>query len=129
MSKRSGPPERTPLPPLTSEDYKAHLASFLKRAEKLPPLAEEKYLEIAQNATTYLSTLADLLRAKITDVDFANVEKENLELRLTKGNREVVVRVEQNGAYFVTYFENGLSVGEPETRMGLRQIANWLAQQ
>lgn len=138
MTKRR---EQSPAPTsraeISPEDLKQFLASFLDqdstlaRTKAMSPVKKNHPLDVYTragiDATLRLTTLADLLEAKIEDVDILKKGFGKLEIVLEKNQREVRVSVQKNGTYLIHYYENRLQVGEAETQLGLRKIANWLS--
>lgn len=133
-------PEGTDVPAMSfAKPQDQALADFLERDAELLERAKltdrkkqterEKYRLFVYSTVLRLSTLADIIEAKMKDIVPKDIILGKFETRLTKGERMVVIRLQKDQSYYVTYFKGDEQIGGSETHLGLRRLAAWLLEE
>ena len=137
MSREKRPSPAKPQEAIQTDPKR--LEAFFAKLENPPPLLKEDAAAFARAKAhaiektpfglmelMHLSTLVELVGAEMDEIPIRDLRKRKVEVRLYKGNREVLVALTPKRTFIVSYFENGAAVGTSEEQLGFRRIANWL---
>lgn len=102
---------------------------FVPTKEDLALLAHSKtknVISVGFQEVLNLVTLAELLGATMSDISQNDWRKKEIEMRLQKRNRAVLIKLTPGKVFLVTYLEDDVPVGDTQAQIGFRRIANWL---